>query len=292
MLNYTRFFLVISLFLSVAWNGHVQGKPDTLRILAIGNSFSQDAVEQYLHELAEATGKPMIIGNMYIGGAPLSLHLENVQGNKAVYSYRKIDVDGTKTTQKEISILTALRDEPWDYVSLQQVSSLSGRMESFLEPLPIVHRYIDSVMAGNAKFIWHQTWAYQANSTHKRFINYNKDQQTMYQAIASASSKVSDVVQIDLLVPCGTAIQNARTSFLGDNLTRDGFHLDLQIGRFIAACTWYESLFGRVAPVDQYRPEQVTEAQAEVARQAAHAAVGAPFSVTEIAVEEAEAVPN
>lgn len=33
-----------------------------IRVLAIGNSFSQDAVEQYLYELANAEGKEMIIG--------------------------------------------------------------------------------------------------------------------------------------------------------------------------------------------------------------------------------------
>lgn len=37
---------------------------DTIKVLAIGNSFSQDAVEQYLHELGEAEGITMIIGNM------------------------------------------------------------------------------------------------------------------------------------------------------------------------------------------------------------------------------------
>ena len=32
---------------------------DTLRILAIGNSFSQDAVEQNLHEIAKADGQEL-----------------------------------------------------------------------------------------------------------------------------------------------------------------------------------------------------------------------------------------
>src|SRR5690625_7172324 len=45
-----------------------------LRILAIGNSFSEDAIENYLHELAAEAGIKMIIGNMYIGGASLDLH--------------------------------------------------------------------------------------------------------------------------------------------------------------------------------------------------------------------------
>lgn len=260
-------------------------QPDTLRVLAIGNSFSQDAVEQYLHELAAADGKILIIGNMYIGGAPLALHLRNVRGDKAVYSYRKIDADGQKSTAEKTSIRTALLDERWDYVSLQQASTYSGKFETYAEPIPELHRYIDSVTAGSVKYIWHQTWAYEATSTHKGFANYDNDQQTMYRAIMEASAKVKTLAPFDLLIPCGTAIQNARTSFLGDRLTRDGYHLDLHAGRFIAACTWFESLYGRSAPTAKYRPEGVNAAAAEVARQAAHAAVRQPFSVTEISVE-------
>ena len=39
-----------------------------IKVLAIGNSFSQDAVEQYLYELAAAQGDSLVIGNAYIGG--------------------------------------------------------------------------------------------------------------------------------------------------------------------------------------------------------------------------------
>src|SRR3546814_4504093 len=81
---------------------------------------------------------------MYIGGAPLSRHWNNVQGDKAAYSYRKIGTDGVKVTRKEVSILTALQDEQWDYVSLQQASSLSGKVDTYRLPLRALHRYIDS----------------------------------------------------------------------------------------------------------------------------------------------------
>ncbi len=37
---------------------------------------SQDAVEQYLHELAEAEGISTIIGNMFIGGCSLERHVK------------------------------------------------------------------------------------------------------------------------------------------------------------------------------------------------------------------------
>lgn len=276
------------LFVSIAFNLHGQ-TADTLRVLAIGNSFSQDAVEQYLHELGEVSGKPMIIGNLYIGGAPLSLHWSNVQADKAAYSFRKISVDGQKNTADKISIRTALQDEPWDYISLQQVSSLSGKFESYVEPLTGVYRYVDSIMKGNARLVWHQTWAYSPTSTHKGFANYNRDQQTMYRAIMDASSKAIKLMPFDRVIPSGTAIQNAR-SVLGDDLTRDGYHLDLHIGRFIAACTWFEALFGQQAPVAKFRPEQVSVEEAKVAQQAAHAAVQQPFSATEIAVREIEEV--
>lgn len=278
-----RFLLVISLAAVSSCYVNAQDRPDTLRVLAIGNSFSQDAIEQYLYELAAAGGKPIVIANMYIGGAPLSLHWENARNDNAAYSYRKIDADGMKTAQEKVSILTALQDEQWDYVSLQQASPLSGQFDSYVAPLTALHRYIDSATAGTVDHIWHQTWAYANSSTHPGFVNYDNDQFKMYQAIMSASAEVNKLVRIDLLVPCGTAIQNARTSFVGDDLTRDGYHLDLHLGRFIAACTWYETLFDQEAPVALYRPEGVSEAEAVVARRAAHEAVHQPFAITEIA---------
>lgn len=286
MFQTIRFWLAIGLVVLAPCYVSAQVQSDTLRVLAIGNSFSQDAIEQYLYELAAAGGKPVVIGNMYIGGAPLSLHWDNARADKAAYSYRKIDADGVKTTQEKVSIRAALEDDQWDYVSLQQASPLSGQFDSYVAPLIALHRYIDSVTAGRVSHIWHQTWAYATNSTHSGFANYSNDQFKMYRAIMEASAEVQKLVQIDLLVPCGTAIQNARTSFVGDNLTRDGYHLDLHIGRFIAACTWYEALFGQEAPVTSYRPEGVSQAEATVAQRAAHAAVHQPFAVTEIAAAQ------
>lgn len=46
---------------------------NTLKILAIGNSFSEDAT-RYLHQLANAAGIDTKIVNLYIGGCPLERH--------------------------------------------------------------------------------------------------------------------------------------------------------------------------------------------------------------------------
>ena len=48
-----------------------------MKILAIGNSFSEDATT-YLHQIGEAAGVKNQIVNLYIGGCPLETHWENI----------------------------------------------------------------------------------------------------------------------------------------------------------------------------------------------------------------------
>src|SRR5690554_2286254 len=67
-----------------------QNDDGIIKVLAIGNSFSEDALENYLYELAESENIPIVIGNLFIGGASLEQHLNNAQSNAAAYSYRKI----------------------------------------------------------------------------------------------------------------------------------------------------------------------------------------------------------
>lgn len=286
---FMRYFF-LSVLTCIAAIAFGQSGDGVLRVLAIGNSFSEDAVEHYLHELGVAAGKKMVVGNLYIGGAPLSRHWDNVLADEGAYRYRKTAVDGSKHEELNVSISAALADEAWDYISLQQASSLSGRFEFYEKPLAGLFGYIKGATGGQAQVIWHQTWAYAANSTHDGFVHYDRDQLTMYEAIMDASRRATEWVPIDLLVPSGTAIQNARTSFIGDNLTRDGYHLDLYIGRFTAACTWFEALFGQRAPVDKFRPENVSVEQAKVAQQAAQAAVTQTYEITDLGHELA--VPN
>ena len=61
--------LVLSLMLVLCAQVAFADRP--LKLLAIGNSFSEDAIEQNLFELAGAAGHQMVIGNMYIGGCSL-----------------------------------------------------------------------------------------------------------------------------------------------------------------------------------------------------------------------------
>ena len=109
---------------------------DTLRILAIGNSFSDDAVEWYLHDIAAADGVVMIIGNMYIPGCSLERHLGNSRTGSTDYSYRKIGADGVRRVTPGYCLEEALADEKWDYVTMQQSSPISGIFSTWEASLP------------------------------------------------------------------------------------------------------------------------------------------------------------
>lgn len=253
-----------------------------LRILAIGNSFSQDAVEQYLWDLLDAAGIDAVIGNMYIGGCSLEKHWNNVQENSASYEYRKVE-DGKKTNAKDFSIEMALNDENWDYVSLQQASDYSGIYDEYQPYLEKLAGYVRGKATNrNVKLVFHQTWAYSSDSGHNAFLYYDRDQMKMYEGIVDASRHVMAGNYIDFIIPSGTAIQNGRTSYLGDTFDRDGYHLDTDYGRFTAACTWYESLTGENVMHNEWKPISVTDRQADVVRAAAHYAVLSPYSVTDM----------
>lgn len=252
----------------------------TVKILAIGNSFSQDAVEQYLYNLAEAAGIDVVIGNMYIGGCDLDKHYANLQSDSPAYEYRKV-VAGEKKNRTSVRLSEALADEPWDYISLQQESGKSGRYETYTA-LPQLISGVTAIVP-DATLIWHQTWAYAANSNHASFPSYNSDQMTMYNAIVSTTLKtMADNSELKTVVPSGTAIQNARTAYVGDVFNRDGYHLEVTYGRYTAACTWFEALFGIDVTTTTYAPSTVSDEMAAIARLAAHLAVASPYKVTEL----------
>ncbi|GAB3425547.1 DUF4886 domain-containing protein [Niabella aquatica] len=260
--------------------------PDGItRILAIGNSFSEDAIETYLYPVALAGGDSVIIGNLYIGGSSLEDHLANAKGNKKVYSYRKIDKNGRKVTTENMSIEDVLNNERWDYISFQQVSQLSGQYATYQASLPELVAYVkDRVVYSRTKYLWHQTWAYQQNSTHSGFANYNNNQQTMYQAIVDASQKALTLGALDKVIPAGTAIQNGRSSFWGDNFCRDGYHLDLNVGRYLAACTWYEAIFNKSVVGNSYNPYNylLSDTERAMAQEAAHEANLHPYATKDL----------
>ena len=212
------------------------------KILAIGNSFSDDAM-QHLAEILVGEGyTDFILGNLYIGGCSMDGHKARIDSGAKDYSFRLNTGSGWTTVTESIQYGLTYTD--WDVVTIQQVSGYSGIPESYGSMQYIID-YVRETVDPFVKIFFHMTWAYQGNSGHADFPKYNKDQMTMYNAIVNTTQTlVVGNWNIEGYLPSGTAIQNLRTSYLGDTITRDGYHLSLDIGRYTAALVWYKQLFG------------------------------------------------
>jgi len=263
---------------------HVSAKPAPVRemqVLCIGNSFSIDAVEQNLVQLADERGVKLTVGNLYIGGCSLEQHATNIRKDSAAYSYRlmqkRVDTDGKEEFVREVtegvSILQALQSREWDIITMQQASHYSGQWFTYE---PWLSELIDSVklhIAPTTKIYWYMTWAYQQDAKHPAFIpNYNRDQSYMYDEILGCNRQVLKNHPFDGFIPGGIAIQQARRTKLGDTMCRDGFHLSYTYGRYMMACLWLEVLTGKSCVGCEYMPEGMNREQRRIVQQVAHKA--------------------
>ena len=277
---------VLTLVLSTALFGK------QIKVLAVGNSFSDDAMLQYLHGITAAGDDEIIIGIAYIGGSSLELHYNNSITKSPSYLYIKV-VDGVKTERASTTLEYAIINEEWDYISFQQVSQNSGMYDTYFPYLTDLKTFAKGIATNpNVQFILHSTWAYAQSSTHSGFVNYGNNQMTMYNAIVDATKRAAATAGITLIIPAGTAIQNGRTSTLGDTFTRDGYHLELTYGRYTASCTWFEKLFEKTVVGNTFAPG-LTDFQKLVAQTAAHNAVANPLEITSLAdlVDETPKTP-
>lgn len=268
------------LFLFVFLSHTPIGEAKTIKVLAIGNSFSVDAAEAYLDDIAKAAEVKMLIGNCDLGGCSLARHWSNAIGDSALYAYRKIR-NGDSTLLLNQTLKQCLQDEKWDYITLQQVSHNAGIYETYFPYITNLMTYIrENSKNKDVKFALHQTWAYAANSTHWGFKNYDNDQLKMYTAVMNTQKSVVEEIDVQLIIPSGTAIQNARNSKIGDHLCRDGFHLSLGLGRYTAACVWFETFSGESVIQTIFKPISISDNEAAIARGAAHAAVNQPYALS------------
>lgn len=255
--------------------------PDaSLKVLAIGNSFSEDAMT-YLGEIAADYGLTNVVfAYLYIGGSSLETHYNTFTNGTSSYRYEK-NIDNTWENKGNKSLLIGLLDEQWDIITMQQASPFSGMTETFQPYLDELFGYINENKLTDTTFMWHQTWAYAQNSTHSGFPNYDSDQMTMYEAIMDASQNFINIdSRFRQVIPAGTAIQNIRSSSVGDNLNRDGYHLNT-LGRYVAALMWFKTITGFSIDDIEYKPSTVTDEQLIIAKEAVNNAYMQMFEVTE-----------
>ncbi|SHK08496.1 protein of unknown function [Anaerocolumna jejuensis DSM 15929] len=237
-----------------------------MKILAIGNSFSEDAMA-YFYQIAQAGGDNIKAVNLYIGGCSLERHWNNVEGDIADYDYQ---LNGSHTGRK-ISIKEALLEEEWDIVTLQQCSGQSGLPESYYPYIEKLSEYVSSLVPHAKQWI-HKTWAYEKDSNHEEYAYYDHSQDKMYEELTRAYELAAKKLSLPV-IPCGDVIQYLRSLPAFDygkgglSLCRDGYHMNIPYGRYALALTWYKTLLHGDVLSNTFVPSaEGTETDAELLR--------------------------
>lgn len=275
--------------LTISTTTRTAAASDPVKILFIGNSFSEDT-SAYLYNIATSNGKNVVVAEAHIGGMGLADHVERIKADRAEYRYVRYDHTGRTTINKR-TLGQLLRADDWDIVFMQQNSQNSGDHSTFQPYLNQLHDYVlrNVKNSTRVKVGLNGTWAYA--TTYHSFPSYAPNQLMMYDSITKAYKAELSLRNYDYYIPSGTAIQNARSngnviSPYGKELTRDGIHLETTIGRYTAGLAAYKAIFGaNDEKKDYFVQPQNTEEQVLLKRylnEAANAAIKNPHSFTKI----------
>ena len=229
-----------------------------MKILAIGNSFSNDAM-RYLHRLAKREGEEIKTVSLYIGGCPLRKHYLNILDDNAAYDF----VFNGQSTGLFVSVRQALVSDDWDFVTLQQASHFSGDWGSYQPYLSALADYVRKYCP-KAQLLMHQTRAYEAESEKLRNIGYETPEKMMID-IRNAYHNAAKAIHAEGIIPSGEAMLAAVQNGIG-KIHRDTFHASYGAGRYLLALTWYRTLTGNDVSKNDFDEfdEPVTPQQREI----------------------------
>src|SRR5690554_2567764 len=89
---------------------------------------------------------------------------------------------------------------------------------------------------------------------------FNAMRQNIYNQITTKES-------ISLIIHAGIAIQNLRNTEIGDQLTRDGYHLS-SLGQYTAGLMWFKSITRKALSEVSFAPESFKQKEINLAKNA------------------------
>ena len=261
-----------------------------LKLLMIGNSFSEDA-SSYLWKICKE-GKDFLedvtVAVAYIGASTLDDHWNNIQNNTASYEYQK-NTDGNLVRTPGKTLSDIVEDEQWDVIAVQQQSTLNSSAES----LSHLNDIIDWVKwyQPQAQVYYHMTWAHSSTSTDAKFLAAcGGDRDKFHGSVVEVvQNEVIPNKQICGVIASGTLIQNLSYSYLGEGpLYRDTLHLSNSYGRYAVALLWYAYVLGGDIYQINWVPKLVEgmDEDLPLIREAVQNALTDPFVITACETEK------
>ena len=216
-----------------------------MNILAIGNSFSQDAT-RYLHDIARKRGEKLEVANLYIGGCPLERHFRNMLSGERAY---ELHYNGHETGFN-VSLKEALLNRQWDVITIQQASHFSFDKDSYIPYAETLAEYVRSC-APKAKLFMHETWAYEEGSDRLHNVAGYEIAADMMRDIKEAYRSIAAELELDGFIPSGELFAKLLESGI-PKIHRDTFHASRGLGRYALALLWYHVITGNSAACDTF----------------------------------------
>lgn len=232
-----------------------------MNILAIGNSFSQDAT-RYLHGVARADGVALEVVNLYIGGCSLERHYRNMMADARAY---ELQYNGERTGFF-VSLKEALSNRRWDVITLQQASPASFDKESYFPYITALAEYVRG-FSPKAKIYIHQTWAYEEGSDRLLAFGRFEHASEMRETLIAAYGDVAKEICADGIIPSGRFFGELLDNGI-EKIHRDTYHASKGLGRYALALLWYRTLVGRSVLDNSFSDfdEPISDGEIEIAK--------------------------
>ncbi|MCF6176611.1 MAG: DUF4886 domain-containing protein [Victivallaceae bacterium] len=278
-----------------------------MKILTIGNSFSDNATFQLSQMIALESNLDLTIGRASLGGCSLEKHWNLVEQSDLLPNVKPYDFHILGETSTPMNLREILATQKWDYVTLQQVSHCSWRPETFGPYIGKLYALIKE-LAPQAEIVLHQTWAYRIDDE-KYFTENSINQMAMHRRIVKNYQVLAERLNCSI-IPSGVAIQQARgkMNFVRDSnfdyanpkplelpdeckslnighiwktgntpsgkpeLVADYRHLN-EKGCYIANAVWFEMFTGKNIADNSFCPAGVSEEELKLFKEAAHQTV-------------------
>ena len=284
----------------------------SLKILTIGHSLAVDS-NHLLAKVAQEEGTTDItVGTLYYSGCRLYQHVDYLTNNTPAYVLYMSDMTTATENQppkqiKKSTMLDGILAEDWDIIVMQMGPFENITSDKFDEDKQTIMDYVNAHKTNpEAVFAWHMWWAFPEDETlldteastlpDQYMTHFGCDQLALYEnMVADTQARIEPDSRFVYVIPTGTAIQNANSSYLTDlDIYRDYSHAS-DLSRVIAAYTWYCTVTGKTiddialdaipaAMTNSYTGEGdmvLTEQQKLIIVEAVKNAIANPYEITQ-----------
>ena len=238
-------------------------KPEvpTVKVLMVGNSFSVDAMA-YVHEIARADGINFVAGVLYYGGCTLEQHNDFIFNRKNVYTYYKNGI----TDEPDVTFWDVIADEDWDVVTFQNPSTVAGLYDSWF---PYIPRFLSMMetLYPEIEVGLHMTWVspwFMEGQNNRKLANYNDSTDLAHSMNVSTHKRIIQEHGISFVIPSGVSMMNMHgtpvcdSTKMATSFCRDDTCHANEKGRYMIACTVYETITGHKVTGNTYAPYGAT----------------------------------